>query len=63
MRKARELDDAKRELDLKVEEKVQASLAKVRSISTSPILNSGNTSRPSSKSSAKCKPISIASAG
>lgn len=31
MRKARELDDAKRELDLKVEEKVQASLAKVRS--------------------------------
>jgi hypothetical protein len=28
MRKARELDDAKRELDLKVEEKVQASLAK-----------------------------------
>ncbi len=31
MRKARELDDAKRELDLRVEEKVQASLAKVRS--------------------------------
>lgn len=31
MLKARELDDAKRELDLKVEEKVQASLAKVRS--------------------------------
>lgn len=31
MRKARELDDAKRELDQKVEEKVQASLAKVRS--------------------------------
>jgi hypothetical protein len=31
MRKKRELDDAKRELDLKVEEKVQASLAKVRS--------------------------------
>jgi hypothetical protein len=31
MRKARELDDAKRELDLKVEEKVQASLARVRS--------------------------------
>jgi hypothetical protein len=30
MRKARELDDAKREFDLKVEEKVQASLAKVR---------------------------------
>jgi hypothetical protein len=30
IRKARELDDAKRELDLKVEEKVQASLAKIR---------------------------------
>ncbi|GAB1715533.1 MAG: hypothetical protein NTAFB05_05750 [Nitrobacter sp.] len=30
MRKTRELDDAKRELDLKAEEKVQASLAKVR---------------------------------
>lgn len=31
MRKSRELDDAKRELDLQVEDKVQASLAKVRS--------------------------------
>ena len=31
IRKTRELDDAKRELDLRVEEKLQASLAKVRS--------------------------------